>query len=335
MSDDSNLLSVKDLSIDFLQEKTAVRAVDQVSFDVKKGEVLGIVGESGSGKSVTVTSILKLLPENARYTEGSISFKSEELLSMKEKQLRKLRGNEISMIFQDPMTSLNPVFTVENQLVEAIRLHAKLSRKKARQEAIRLLQIVGIQEPEKRIKLYPHEFSGGMRQRVMIAMAISSSPSLLIADEPTTALDVTVQKQIIDLLKELQQKINTSIIFITHDLEVVADLADRLLIMYGGQIVESGPAKTIFANPLHPYTRLLIEAIPHGNKKSGRLPTIEGNVPSLSEIPQDVCRFKERIPWIPDQAHEINPKLREVEPEHFVRCTCYKHFWMKEAHEKK
>lgn len=325
------LLSVENLSIDFVSDKKSIRAVDNVSFEMKKGEVLGIVGESGSGKSVTVTSILKLLPQNARYAEGKVWFKGQDLLPMSEREIRPIRGNEISMIFQDPMTSLNPVFTVENQLVEAIRLHHKITKKAAKVEAIRLLGLVGIKDPEKRVKLYPHEFSGGMRQRVMIAMAISSSPSLIIADEPTTALDVTVQKQIIDLLKDLQEKIDTGIIFITHDLEVVADIADKIMIMYAGEVVESGSTATIFKNPLHPYTRLLINAIPKENKKSGRLPTIEGNVPSLADIPQGVCRFADRIPWIPQDAHEENPQLREVEPGHFVRCTCYKHFHLKEV----
>ncbi|KAF1305733.1 ABC transporter ATP-binding protein [Enterococcus saccharolyticus] len=325
-----NMLSVENLSIDFVSDKKSIRAVENVSFHMKKGEVLGIVGESGSGKSVTVTSILKLLPQNARYSEGKVLFKEQDLLTMNERDIRSIRGKEISMIFQDPMTSLNPVFTVENQLVEAIRLHQKMSKKEAKKEAVRLLNLVGIKDAEKRVKLYPHEFSGGMRQRVMIAMAISSAPSLLIADEPTTALDVTVQKQIIDLLKDLQAKIDTGVIFITHDLEVVADIADNIMIMYAGEVVESGSTQTIFEKPLHPYTRLLINAIPKENKSSGRLPTIEGNVPSLADIPRGVCRFADRIPWIDATAHEENPQLREVEAGHFVRCTCYKHFHLKE-----
>ncbi|MBP2099367.1 ABC transporter ATP-binding protein [Enterococcus rivorum] len=324
------LLSVEHLSVEFISDKKKLRSVDDVSFSIKRGETLGIVGESGSGKSVTVTSILKLLPGNAQIPEGQIVYKDQAILPLSEKAMRKIRGNEISMIFQDPMTSLNPVFTVENQLVEAIRLHQAVSKKEARQEAIKLLGLVGIKEPEKRIKLYPHEFSGGMRQRVMIAMAISSTPSLIIADEPTTALDVTVQKQIIDLLKDLQERMDTSIIFITHDLEVVADIADKIMIMYAGQVVESGPSTVIFNNPLHPYTRLLINAIPKANKQAGRLPTIEGNVPNLSDIPKDACRFADRIPWIPASAHEKSPQLREVEPEHFVRCSCYQHFEFKE-----
>lgn len=326
MTENALLLTVENLCIDFIKEKNPMRAVDNVSFSINQGEVLGIVGESGSGKSVTVTSILKLLPNNARYAGGKILFQNQDLLKMKEKEIRKIRGNQISMIFQDPMTSLNPVFTVENQLVEAIRLHNNVSKKEAKKEAIRLLDLVGITDAEKRIKLYPHEFSGGMRQRVMIAMAISSNPAVLIADEPTTALDVTIQQQIIRLLKELQTKINTSIVFITHDLEVVADIADKIMIMYAGEVVESGPTELIFQQPLHPYTRLLIDAIPKSNKKAGRLPTIVGNVPSLGDIDPSVCRFKDRIPWIAENAHEANPQLREEAPEHFVRCTCYQHF---------
>ncbi|MGY3748943.1 ABC transporter ATP-binding protein [Vagococcus acidifermentans] len=328
---DETLLTIENLSVEFISDNVSLRSVDDVSLTVRKGKTLGIVGESGSGKSVTVSTILQLLPANARVPEGKIMYNNQDLLTLNEKELRKIRGNEIAMIFQDPMTSLNPVFTIENQLIEAIRLHQKMTKKQARDEAVRLLGLVGIKEPEKRLKLYPHEFSGGMRQRVMIAMAISSIPSLIIADEPTTALDVTVQKQIIDLLQELQMKIHTSIIFITHDLEVIAEIADDVVIMYAGEVVESGSKEQVFHHPLHPYTRLLIDAIPKANKSAGRLPTIEGNVPSLADIPKGICRFSTRIPWIPEEAHEKNPQLREVEPGHFVRCTCYKNFRLKET----
>lgn len=324
------LLDVKGLSIEFSIEKERVRAIDQLSFTLDKGEVLGIVGESGSGKSISVTALMKLLPPNARIIEGEIHFNGQEIVSLNERAMRKIRGNQMSMIFQDPMTSLNPVYTIGNQLVEVIRLHQNVNRKAAREEAIKLLTLVGIKEPEKRLRKYPHEFSGGMRQRVMIAMAVASNPALIIADEPTTALDVTVQAQILALLQELKEKINTSIIFISHDLEVVADIANRIVIMYAGQIVESGDTQKIFANPLHPYTRLLIKSIPKSNKVSGKLPYIRGNVPHLKDIPQGRCRFADRIPWIPESAHEKNPTLHEVEAGHFVRCTCYQHFVMKE-----
>ncbi len=330
MKAEEPLLSVEHLSVEFISGKEKLRAVEDVSFFLKKGEVLGIVGESGSGKSVAVTSILKLLPSNGQLAAGKIYYKNQDLADFSEKQMRKIRGNEISMIFQDPMTSLNPVFTVENQLVEAILLHQKVKKSKARELAVQLLEVVGIKDAKQRIKLYPHEFSGGMRQRVMIAMAISSNPSLIIADEPTTALDVTVQAQILNLLKQLQEKANTSMILITHDLEVVADMADQILIMYAGQIVESASAETIFKNPLHPYTKLLIRSIPAANKKSGKLPVIEGNVPALKDIPKGTCRFANRIPWIAEDEHEQDPKLREVEEDHFVRCTCYQHFHFKE-----
>ncbi len=325
------LLEVKDLSVDFKIGKEQVRAIDQLSFSLDKGEVLAIVGESGSGKSVSVTSLMKLLPPNASISNGEILFDNKDIVPFKEKEMRKIRGNQISMIFQDPMTSLNPVYTIGNQLIEAIRIHQKMSKSEAKEEAVKLLEIVGIKEPHKRLNKYPHEFSGGMRQRVMIAMAVASKPDLIIADEPTTALDVTVQAQILKLLQELKEKINTSIIFISHDLEVVSDIANRIVIMYAGQIVESGEAKQIFNNPLHPYTRLLIKSIPKSNKASGKLPFIQGNVPNIKDIPQGTCRFADRIPWIGKEAHEENPQLHEVEENHFVRCTCYKHFEIKEV----
>ena len=321
-----HLLEVTNLSVDFKIEKEYVRAIDDLSLTLDKGEVLGIVGESGSGKSVSVTALMKLLPPNAKIATGEINFNGTDLVGLKEREMRSIRGNQISMIFQDPMTSLNPVYTIGNQLVEAIRLHQKVTKKEAKAEAIRLLELVGIQAAAKRLSKYPHEFSGGMRQRVMIAMAVASKPDLIIADEPTTALDVTVQAQILKLLIELKEKINTSIIFISHDLEVVADIANRIVIMYAGQVVESGTASQIFSNPLHPYTRLLIKSIPKANKASGKLPYIKGNVPNLKNIPQNVCRFADRIPWLPASAHEDNPQLHEVEAQHFVRCSCYKHF---------
>lgn len=324
------LIEVTNLSIDFKLEKESVRAIDQLSFTLDKGEVLGIVGESGSGKSVSVTALMKLLPPNATIAEGEINFAGQDIVTLNERAMRKIRGNQISMIFQDPMTSLNPVYTIGNQLVEVVRLHNNVSKKKAKEEAVRLLELVGIKEPEKRLNKYPHEFSGGMRQRVMIAMAVASRPSLIIADEPTTALDVTVQAQILELLKELKEKINTSIIFISHDLEVVSDIANRIAIMYAGQIVESGYTRQIFDNPLHPYTRLLIKSIPKSNKASGKLPYIRGNVPNLKNIQAGTCRFADRIPWMPAEVHEENPQLHEVEKNHFVRCTCYQDFVMKE-----
>lgn len=328
---DEFLVKVDNLSVGFqINKKEYVEALDGLSFEVKEGEVLGIVGESGSGKSISVTSIMGLLPPNAKITSGEIIFNNKNLLTLSEKEMSKIRGNEMSMIFQDPMTSLNPVYTVENQLVEALRLHNDITKEAAQKRSIELLEMVGIQEAQRRVKLYPHEFSGGMRQRVMIAMAVACNPKLIIADEPTTALDVTVQAQILDLLKDMQKKLNTGVIFITHDLEVIADIAHRVIIMYAGQVVEMGSVDVIFKKPMHPYTKMLIQSIPKSNKKHGRLKAIEGSVPLLKDIKKDSCRFANRIPWIADSEHEHNPKLREVEPGHFVRCTCYKNFRYKD-----
>lgn len=323
------LLEIKDLCIDFLVNHQSLRAVDDVNISLNSGKILGIVGESGCGKSTLVSAILHLLAGNGRIAQGKIVYKGTDLAVLNEKEIRKYRGREISMIFQDPMTSLNPVFTVKDQLVEEIRLASKVSKKEAVAYAIKLLETVGIKNAREKINSYPYEFSGGMRQRVVIAMAIAAKPSLIIADEPTTALDVTVQKQILDLLVSLQKKLNTSIILITHDLGVVADIADSVQVMYAGQVVESAETKEIFKNPLHPYTKSLIKSIPHSNKNVMRIPTIEGSVPMLTDIPEGVCRFADRIPWIAKSSHEKNPQLHEVKLGHFVRCTCYKDFYFK------
>lgn len=322
------LINVENLSISFKSGKKILQAIDGLSFKVYKGEILGVVGESGSGKSVSMTSLMGLLPNNAIVNSGTIMYNDMDLTKISENDMRNIRGNKISMIFQDPMTSLNPVFTVENQIVEAIMIHKNINKSEAKKYAIKLLDDVGIQNAETKIKLYPHEFSGGMRQRVMIAMAIACEPSLIIADEPTTALDVTVQAQILELLQELQKKNDTSIIFITHDLDVVFDIADRLIIMYAGEVVESGSVDEIFNNPLHPYTRMLIQSIPSSNKREKKLVAIEGSVPLLSNIDRTRCRFADRIPWISEDEHELNPQLREVSTDHFVRCTCYKNFYI-------
>lgn len=327
---EEKLLEVKDLSIGFRIGKEVFQAVDNMSFTMKQGKVLGIVGESGSGKSVTVSTIMRLLPPNGVIAGGQILYKGEDLVKKTEDEMLEIRGKEISMIFQDPMTSLNPVFTVENQLVEAIQIHQSVNKQQARLKAIELLELVGIQDAEKRIGLYPHNFSGGMRQRVMIAMAVACNPSLIIADEPTTALDVTVQAKILDLLADLQAKFQTGIIFITHDLEVIRDIADDVIIMYAGEVVESGPVLQIFEKPTHPYTRMLMQSIPKANKHAGKLHVIEGTVTPIKDIKKGSCRFADRIPWIPAEAHEENPQLREIEPGHFVRCTCYQHFRYKE-----
>lgn len=321
------LLEVRGLSVDFDLDIGVARAVDDVSLTVREDEVLGVVGESGSGKSVAMSAITRLLAPNATTPTGSVLYRGEDLLTMSQRDLRaRIRGREISMIFQDPMTSLNPVMTVGAQVVEGIRLHSNLSRSLAKAQAIELLQTVGIRDAENAFRRYPHQYSGGMRQRVMISIALASHPSLLIADEPTTALDATIQRQVIDVLTSLRAERKMSVIFISHDLDLVADFADRIMIMYAGEVVESGTVDQIFDNPLHPYTRLLLRSVPQTTKSEGALPTIEGSVPSIMEIPRGTCRIAQRVPWITDEAHELNPLLREVEPGHEVRCTCYRSF---------
>lgn len=302
MGNHSSLLSVKDLVVEFHTEDGVMKAVDQVSFGVNKGETLGLVGESGCGKSVTALSIMQLLARPAgKIKSGSIEFEGVDLLKLKESEMRKLRGNRISMIFQEPMTSLNPVFTIGDQIIEAIRLHQGLNKKDALLKSIDLLKLVGIPAPEHRVFNYPHQLSGGMRQRVMIAMALSCKPDLLIADEPTTALDVTIQAQIMELMGSLQQELKMGIILITHDLGVVAETCDRVAVMYAGQIVEEASVKELFSSPRHPYTLGLLNSVPgyHGGEEirgidgKPRLRTIPGMVPNLLELPGG-CRFHDR-----------------------------------------
>ena len=289
------LLSVRDLRTSFYTDQGIARAVDGVSFDVHAGETLGIVGESGCGKTVTSLSIMGLLPQPpAKIEDGSsIRFLEGELVGADVRRIRALRGNEIAMIFQEPMSSLNPVYTVGNQIVEVIRLHRGMDRKAARQEAVRLLAEVGISNPEQRVDEYPHQLSGGMRQRVMIAMALSCEPKLLIADEPTTALDVTIQAQILELLAELRGRHGMAVMLITHDLGVVAEVCDRVVVMYAGQIVESGTVHEIFADPKHPYTRGLLDSLPSVDDPGQRLESIPGTVPSPTSWPAG-CRFEAR-----------------------------------------
>jgi oligopeptide/dipeptide ABC transporter ATP-binding protein len=302
MSDRMSLLSIKDLSVEFHTEEGIIRAVDGVSFSINKGETLGLVGESGSGKSVTALSIMRLIAKPVgKITQGQIIFQGDNLLTMRDDQLRKLRGNRISMIFQEPMTSLNPVFTVGDQIMEAIRLHQGLNKKDALDKSIEMLKLVGIPSPEERVFNYPHQLSGGMRQRVMIAMALACKPDLLIADEPTTALDVTIQAQIMELMKQLQDELKMGIILITHDLGVVAETCDRVLVMYAGQIVEEASVLDIFSSPRHPYTLGLLNSVPgyeggedlRGPDGKPRLKTIPGMVPNLLEL-KDGCRFYDR-----------------------------------------
>ena len=318
----AKLLEVKNLITQFKVDKTKIiSAVDKVSFSIDEGETLAIVGESGSGKSVTALSVMQLVPNPPGHIEGGeIFFQGEDLLKMSPAQMREVRGNKISMIFQEPMTSLNPVYTIGEQITEAIRLHLKLSKKDAEARAVELLRKVGIPDAEKRLKTYPHQLSGGMRQRVMICMALSCSPKLLIADEPTTALDVTIQAQILDLIRNLRESEKTAVMFITHDLGVVADIAHRAVVMYAGNIMEMGSVHDMFLNPLHPYTRGLLSAIPKLSTPRGeKLYTIRGIVPDLSNLPKG-CVFSTRCEECMEICHEKRPPLRQLEDGRQVRC---------------
>ena len=320
-STNNNVLEVKDLKTYFYTDNGIVKAVDGVSFDLKKGETLGIVGETGSGKSVTALSILRLIPEPpGKIVNGEILFNGNDLLKLEKKDLQSFRGNRISMIFQDPMTSLNPVYNIGNQIMESVITHRKLKKEDAIKEAVRLLEIVGISEARKRLSSYPHEFSGGMRQRVMIAMAIANTPDILIADEPTTALDVTIQAQILELVDDIKKKTNSSIILITHDLGVVAKYANRVLVMYAGKPVEFSTVDNIFYKPMHPYTLGLMDSITRlDEEKREKLKPITGSPPSLIDLPPG-CVFKKRCKFGSDACARGYPPLREIEKGHFVAC---------------
>ena len=318
-----SLLEVKDLKTYFYTDAGIGKAVDGVTFSLDKGKVLGIVGESGCGKSVTSLSIMRLVdPTTGRYEGGSILFEGQDILKLPEKEMRKLRGNRISMIFQEPMTSLNPVFTIGYQIEESLILHKGMDKKQARERAIELLELVGIPEAQKRVEEYPHQLSGGMRQRVMIAMALAGDPELLIADEPTTALDVTIQAQILDLLKSLQKKLDMSIIIITHDLGVIAEMADEVAVMYAGDIVEKAATRDLFDDPKHPYTIGLMNSIPDVEEDVERLRTLEGLVPSLYDMPSG-CRFAPRCQFACEQCEKQRIELTELEGGRQVRCRRY------------
>lgn len=312
------LLEVKDLNISFETFAGKVQAIRGVDFDLKKGETLAIVGESGSGKSVTTRAIMQLLSTNAVVESGEIRFKGQNLLEKTDKEMQKIRGKEIAMIFQDPMTSLNPTKTIGNQVAEPLRKHQKISKKEALKTAVELLRLVGIPNPTERIHHYPHQFSGGQRQRIVIAIALICRPEILIADEPTTALDVTIQAQIIELMKEIQDKISTSIIFITHDLGVVANVADRVAVMYGGKIIEIGTAEEIFYNPQHPYTWGLLDSMPTVDTDVERLVSIPGTPPDLLNPPKgDAFALRNQHALEIDFAEE--PPYFEVSPTHQVK----------------
>ncbi|WP_442602265.1 ABC transporter ATP-binding protein [Paenibacillus sp. KN14-4R] len=314
------LLEIKGLQTHFFTDRGRVPAVDGVDIQIRKGEVLGIVGESGCGKSVMSLSIMGLIPQPpGRIVSGSIEFKRENLASLTESRMQQIRGNEIAMIFQEPMTSLNPVFTSGNQIVETVRLHRKISKREAREHTIEMLRKVGIPSPEAVVDQYPHQLSGGMRQRVMIAMAMSCDPELLIADEPTTALDVTIQAQILDLMKQLNRKSGTAIMMITHDLGVVSEMCDRIVVMYAGKVVEEGDKRAILKNPQHPYTKGLIQSVPDMNMKQDRLYSIPGTVPSPRALPQG-CRFAPRCEYAMEICHKEMPRLMAIEADHRSRC---------------
>jgi oligopeptide/dipeptide ABC transporter ATP-binding protein len=320
------VLDVKELRCHFATRKGLVKAVDGVNFQVKKGEILAIVGESGCGKSVTSQAIMRLIGgKKNEKIDGEICFQGTNLLDMSEEAMRKLRGNRISMIFQDPMTSLNPVYKVGGQIAEVAQIHERKPKKSAWAAAVEMLRKVGIPAPESRANDYPHQFSGGMRQRGVIAMALTSNPDLLIADEPTTALDVTIQAQILDLMKELRDEFGTSIVFVTHDLGVVAELCDSVAVMYAGRIVEQATVKQLFANPLHPYTRGLLASIPKPGQRE-RLQPIEGQPPNLYDLPSG-CTFAARCPQASDICRVKTPPLVQFEDNHRAACWAVEEEW--------
>ncbi|MCE9583795.1 MAG: ABC transporter ATP-binding protein [Planctomycetes bacterium] len=313
------LLELRNLQVQFPTYDGVVRAVDGVSYSIPKGKVLGLVGESGCGKSVTAFSTLRLIQNPGKITGGDILFDGKSLLSLSEPEMRAIRGNRISMIFQEPMTSLNPVFTVGNQISEAVVLHQRVSWKEGRNRAIEMLRKVKIPNPEQRVDDYPHQMSGGMKQRVMIAMALACNPKLLIADEPTTALDVTIQAQILDLMRELQSELGMSMLIITHDLGVVAEIADHVAVMYAGKVVEYAPVEDLFANPLHPYTVGLFRSKPKLGERRERLQAIEGAVPNPLHFPPG-CRFHPRCPRAVPECSRAEPPLREIRRAHTAAC---------------
>jgi peptide/nickel transport system ATP-binding protein len=315
-----SLLEVKDLRTSFFTDAGEVRAVDGVSFAVEPGKLMGLVGESGSGKTASVLSIMRLLPESARVTGGAVIFEGRDLLKLTEPEMRAVRGARIAMIFQEPMTSLNPVFTIGSQIGEAVRLHQHTARRETLERTIEALRLVGIADPERRVNDYPHQLSGGMRQRVMIAMALACEPKLLIADEPTTALDVTIQAQILDLVRELQGRLKLAVILVTHDLGVVARYADDVTILYAARVMEQAASAELFRSPLNPYTRGLLESIPGvDGHRQHRLRAIAGTIPSALHPPTG-CRFHPRCPMAIDECAQVDPPLVAKAPNHLVAC---------------
>jgi len=314
------LLEVRDLRTSFFTDAGEVRAVDGVSFAVEPGKLMGLVGESGSGKTVSVLSVMRLLPESARVVGGAVMLDGRDLLELSEPEMRAVRGAKIAMIFQEPMTSLNPVFTIGSQIGEAVRLHQHTARRETLERTIEALRLVGIADPERRVNDYPHQLSGGMRQRVMIAMALACNPRLLIADEPTTALDVTIQAQILDLIRELQARLGLAVILVTHDLGIVAQYADDVTILYAARVMEQAPSAELFRNPLNPYTRGLLESIPGADSvHHRRLRAIAGTIPNALHPPSG-CRFHPRCPMVIDECARVVPPLEAKAPQHLVAC---------------
>ena len=314
------LLEVKSLRTSFFTDDGEVRAVDGISFSVEPGKLMGIVGESGSGKTASVLSIMRLLPETAKIVGGEVLFEGRDLTKLPEPEMRAIRGARIAMIFQEPMTSLNPVFTIGSQIAEAVRLHQKTSRAESRERAIEALRMVGIADPERRVEDYPHQLSGGMRQRVMIAMALSCNPQLLIADEPTTALDVTIQAQILDLIRELQSRLKLAVILVTHDLGIVAEYADAVTILYAARVMEQAPCAQLFKEPLNPYTRGLLDSIPGvDGARRHRLQAIPGTIPSALHPPSG-CRFHPRCTMAISDCAKVDPPLEEKRTRQYVAC---------------
>lgn len=317
------LVEFKDVHTYFYTEAGTVKAVNGVSYKIKEGETVCVVGESGCGKSVTALSLMRLIAApQGEIVKGNINFNGKDITSLSEEEMMSIRGNDISMIFQEPMTSLNPVFTVGNQIMESIMLHQKLDKKQARDKAIEMVKLVGIPRAEAIVDSYPHELSGGMRQRIMIAMALSCNPKLLIADEPTTALDVTIQAQILDLMRDIKQKTQTSIMLITHDLGVVAEMADYVVVMYAGKVIEEGPVNDIFKNPLHPYTRGLLKSKPVINQETDRLYSIPGQVPNPIGM-KDSCYFHERCEHCMEICKTQIPTIKYYDEQHKISCFLY------------
>lgn len=329
MSTGKPLLEINHLHTGFRIKDDYYDAVDDVSLTLEKNEILAIVGESGSGKSTLATTIVGLHNKANTKITGEVLYQDLNLIELNETLYNRIRGNDIGMIFQDPLSALNPLMTISDQIEEALIYHTKMTAEERKARVLELLEQVGIPNPVRISKQYPHELSGGMRQRVVIAIALSCKPPIIIADEPTTALDVTIQAQILDLLNDLQDETEAGIILITHDLGVVAETADRVAVMYAGEVVEMATAEELFTNPKHPYTRSLLNSMPQSDDIDGEseeLHVIEGTVPSLKNLPRTGCRFASRIQWIPAEAHEAHPTLHEVSPNHFVRCTCHEHF---------